>query len=231
MSDNIFNNLISAFGDGIVFVPPGWFVNSQECEWRNGAQSVSRSQPVLKAEFDSTHFVFDPTLPNWSGHGRVFLDGRLPAFLFGLQAGPNGLYWLADATDPHVWSAMEQWDAAGQMVLTAEFDDGNIARTRSDFRLSDEDRRHRESAPRTAETADDFALQLLLLTHADAFRQCVPSVFAQHAELQHAQFCMVCTPDTPPLRMSRLQRVLPTSMAHSLRDFLEQSLGLTGTKH
>ncbi|MBB3180955.1 hypothetical protein [Variovorax sp. Sphag1AA] len=97
--------------------------------------SLDDDHPALVGVFDSRRF--DPSFA-----GRVFVAcgdlqcGDAYGIHCRLQAGPDALYWFANAADPSVWQLIDRWTATGKLALGAQFLDGRVVDAVVPFQLA-----------------------------------------------------------------------------------------------
>ena len=83
-----------------------------------------RELPVLSGLFDAIDGRLDLHQTPETVWGSVELIPGLHALAFRARYGPHVLYWLGNACDPVLWTAMDRWQAAGGILLAPMRDDG-----------------------------------------------------------------------------------------------------------
>lgn len=108
-----------------------------------------------------------------------------------MQCGPDALYWLANPRDPEVWSALDRWNADGQMTLAAQFNDRDeVLVLNSPLTLNAQAERFRP-IPGADERVEDYINTVAELCLRDCVVHMVTSDLPGQENLRHVQPCMV----------------------------------------
>ncbi|MFM0654220.1 hypothetical protein [Paraburkholderia sediminicola] len=86
------------------------------------AKTLSTDFPVLTCLLDQVDLALFKMSPPQAacGFGSIPLAGD-QIMTIRLQIGRTQVYWLADMTDPEVWSAIDTWTAAEKLPFALEF--------------------------------------------------------------------------------------------------------------
>lgn len=171
-----------------------------------------RKLPVLSGMFAGIDGRLDLDQAPETDWGSVELIPGLHAIAFRARYGPHVLYWLGNACDPVLWTAMDRWEAAGRILIAPMREDGSGGMSSAGFgigknmtSLRESVRGHEQSKRPFLSAASQF-LQTGLerLVRADVRDQALESV----------QGCIVVTPNTglpdvalPVVSLSLLYRV------------------------
>lgn len=182
------------FETDLQIVPPGEFTTFKEYP-RSTQPARVRKLPVLRGYFDGKRFDMAPGLPSHIGWGSV-ATGNAVALTFRIQRGPNVLYWLANASDPAVWTVLDTWAAAKTTVLAAEFQDAPAFLACRDFDLNHLRFSGLRNAVRDAGHTRDFLADVTRALATNELANMASTDIPTYPHLQHVQGCMVRTRHT-----------------------------------
>ena len=175
---------------GIRHVPFGYFTSFAPFARKSKQPASVRKLPVLQGDFDARKFD-RRCLAQHFGYGAVVLGGMLmPAFRY--QSGPDALYWLANPADVEVWRVMDRWAAAGQMVLSANFDGESVLLVR-DFHLAPQMKAMRKAVEYAKTVTPQFVAAATAAILGDGLVKRVTTDLDQFPTLRNVQTCLVRT--------------------------------------
>jgi hypothetical protein len=154
-----------------------------------------------------------------AGWGSLELREGGTVLTFRLQAGPDLLYWLANPSDPHVWTAIRAWAVAGRIVLMARMDDGLGCVLTRDFAPHEDYWAQDQSAHADPQQGRAFALATSALVTQGHLAAMATSDLTAWPGLRSVRACVVATPHTPHIATVGLARREPAArpQRHSKR--------------
>jgi hypothetical protein len=184
-----------------VVVPFGQFVDLSDVTTSSTLPSRVRKLPVLSGIFNPAKFAFGGNLPSHLGYGHT-VDNDVNVLTFRLQLGPNMLYWLANAADPVVWTAMDKWAAVKTFVVAAQFTDGQALVMSAPFHIAPQLEPMRKDISQFYQITPRFqesAARAILRGELSRF---ATTDIESYAVLEHVQGCVVRTPYTGRVLLS-----------------------------
>ena len=195
MNESVMKEWSKDFATDLPTIPTGSFTDFAPYARTSSQPARVRKLPVLRGVFDAKRFDFTPGLPYHAGWGAA-PAGEAMALTFRIQVGPNVLYWLANASDRHVWKVLDQWAAAKTMVLAAEFQDDKVFLVTRNFEMHPGFARMRELTARASELTPKFIADTAVAFMRDEFKHMASTDIPSFPALQHVQACMVTTEQT-----------------------------------
>ncbi len=215
--------------DGSLFVSPSEFVDARRVKGSR-LDSRVRDIPVLRGFFDASHVDLTPGAPKGCGWGSAEVGG-IQLLTFYVKVSDDVLLWLADASDPCVWEALDKWRNAKKAALAARFAENKVLMIKTDYDPDEGPGIQRRSATRNASSREEFARLMLRLGTDDNLEVLAAHILGSNAQLGRVQYCMVCTAETPRLYLHNVVGLLPPQVAAAVRCTAMPVARPTGAKH
>lgn len=195
MNSNTTRTWPKDFKTRLPMVPPGEFTDFKS--FPDSTLPVrAQKLPALRGWFDASSCNINASLPMNIGWGAVTLENGAVALTFRVQVGSSIFYWLANPADKNVWKVVDQWSAAGLIVLAADFGDGPGLLVSGDFKLVPQMAAMRRAVDSAGEITPKFVAGASAAIMKDEIKLFASTNIPSFPTLTSVQTCMVRTDHT-----------------------------------